>query len=52
MDLEEISTNAGNVVDLVQDRDYWAPCKCGIEPPGSIKYRVSKLDICSKIYFL
>ena len=25
MDLEEIGRNAGNWVDLAQDRDYWRP---------------------------
>ena len=25
MDLEEIGINAGNLVDLAQDRDYWRP---------------------------
>ena len=35
IDLEEIGINAGNWVDLVQDRE------CGIEPPGSISHRVS-----------
>ena len=33
MDLEEIGINAGNWVDLAQDRNYLSPCECGIEPP-------------------
>ena len=36
MDLEEIGINAGNWVDSAEDRNYWRPCECGIEPPGSI----------------
>ena len=34
MDLEEIGINAGNWVDSAQDRGYWRPCECGIEPLG------------------
>ena len=41
MDLEEIRINAGNWVDSALDRDYWSPCNCGIEPPGSISHGVS-----------
>ena len=41
MDLQEIDINAGNWVDSAQDRDYWIPCECGIEPPGSISHGVS-----------
>ena len=32
MDLEEIGINAGNWVDLAQDRNYWRPCEYDIEP--------------------
>ena len=35
MDLEEIGINAGNWVDSAQNRNYWSPCECDIEPPGS-----------------
>ena len=41
MDLEEIDISAGNWVDSAQDRDYWSPCECGIEPPGSTTHGVS-----------
>ena len=41
MDLEEIGVNAGNCVDSAQDRNYWSPCECDIEPPGSISHGVS-----------
>ena len=47
MDLEEVGINARNCVNSALDRDYWNPCECGIEPPGSISYGVSKLDIYS-----
>ena len=41
-DLEEIGINAGNSIDLAQDRDYWrALCECDIEPPGCISHGVS-----------
>ena len=40
MDLKEIGINAGNWVDSAQDRDYWSPCECGNEPPGSISLGV------------
>ena len=39
MELEEIGINAGNWVDSTQDRNYWSPCECGIEPPGFHKPR-------------
>ena len=38
MDLKEIDTNTRNWVDSAQDREYWSPCECGIEPQGSIDY--------------
>ena len=39
MGLEEICINAGNWVDLAQDRYLFeSPCECGIEPPGSISH--------------
>ena len=42
MDLEKIGINAGNWVDLAQDRHYWiGPCECGIELPDSINHGVS-----------
>ena len=41
IDLEEIAISAGNWVDLAQDRNYWSPCECGIEPPSSISHGVS-----------
>ena len=42
MELEEIGINAGNWVDSAQDKNYFeSPCKCGIEPPGSINHGVS-----------
>ena len=41
MDLEEIGINAGNWVDLAQDRAYWSHCECDIEPPGSIRHGIS-----------
>ena len=43
MDLKEIGINAGNWVDLAQDRNYWSPCECSVEPPGSISHGVSQL---------
>ena len=42
MDLEEIGINAGNWVGSAQDRDYWSPCECGIEPSGFISHGVSQ----------
>ena len=39
MELEEMGINAGNWVDLAQDRE--SPCECRIEPPGSISHGVS-----------
>ena len=42
MGLAEIRINAGNWVDSAQDSYYWrGPCKCGIEPPGSVNHGVS-----------
>ena len=41
MVLEEICINAGNWVDSAQDRNYWSPCECDIEPTGSISHGVS-----------
>ena len=43
-DLKEIGINSRNWVDSAQDRILEDPCECGIEPPGSIIYRVSKLE--------
>ena len=43
MDLKEIGINTRNWVDSAQDRDYWSPCECGIEPPGSISHGVNKI---------
>ena len=41
MNLQEIGINAGNWVDLAQDRELLGiPCECGIEPPGSISHAV------------
>jgi hypothetical protein len=40
-DLRKIGINTRNWVDSTQDRDYWSPCECGIEIPGSIKHGVS-----------
>ena len=40
MDLKEIVINARNWVHSTKDRDYWRPCECGIEPPGSISLGV------------
>jgi hypothetical protein len=37
MDLEEIGINAGNCVDSTQE----SPCECGIEPPVSIRHKIS-----------
>ena len=37
MDLEEIGINAGNLIDLAQERDY----RRAREPPGSISHGVS-----------
>ena len=36
MNLKETGINTRNWVDSTQDRDYWRPCECGIEPPGSV----------------
>ena len=42
MDLVQIGINAGNWVNSAQDRNYLeSPCKCGIEPPGSISHGAS-----------
>ena len=41
IDLQGIGINAENWVDSAQDRDYWSPCECGIQLPGSISQRVS-----------
>ena len=38
---EEIGINAEYWVDSAQDKDYWNPFECGIEPPGSINHGVS-----------
>ena len=35
MDLKGISILTRNWLNSAQDRDYWSPCECGIEPPGS-----------------
>ena len=40
MDLKEIGVITRNWVDSAQDRDYWSPCKSGIEPPGSMGHGV------------
>ena len=44
MDLKEIGVNMRNWVDSAQHRDYWRPCECGIEPPGSISGVVLQSD--------
>ena len=42
MDLEEIGINAGNRIDLTEDKDLKeGPSECGIEPLGSISHGVS-----------
>ena len=38
MDLKEVDINTKNWVDSAQNRDYWRPCDCGIEPPWSYYY--------------
>ena len=41
MDGKEMVINKGNYVDTAQDRNYWRPSECGIEPPGSISHGVN-----------
>ena len=43
MDLKEIDIHMRNWVNSGQDRDYWSPSKCAIEPPGFISHGVSYL---------
>ena len=47
-----IGINAGNQVDLVQNRDYLeSPCECGIELPGSISHGVSYMYTSIQVQF-
>jgi hypothetical protein len=41
MDLKEIGVDTRNWIDLAQDRNYWNPCECGIEPLSSISHGVN-----------
>ena len=43
IDLKQKGVNTRNWVDSAQDRNDWSPCKCGIEPMGSISHAVSQL---------
>ena len=40
MDLKEKAINTRNWVDSTNDRHYWNPYECGIEPPGYITHGV------------
>ena len=56
MDLKEICINTRNWVDSAHDRDSLSPCKCGIEPPGSIRLEVNlynrlKIVFCGVFLF-
>ena len=43
MDLKKIPVNLRNFIGLAWDRDYWRDLMNGIEPPGSISHRVTKV---------
>ena len=49
MNLEEIGINTRNWVDSAQNRDYWNPCECGIEPPCSICHGL-KTTYCKETF--
>ena len=38
--LKYIGISTRNSVYWAQDRDYWSPCECGIQLPGSISHGV------------
>ena len=40
MDLKGIGVNVRSSIDSAQDRDYWSPCECGIDPPGPISHGI------------